>query len=225
MILLVEDDVAIGRSVSQGLSAKGFAVRWLRRGADLADQMATGDISVVILDLGLPDGDGLDLCRAMRTAGHSVPILMLTARGGLDDRLEGFAAGADDYLPKPFAFAELVARVAVLARRATQLPPAPISFGSLRVDPGQGQVSRSGAALSMEPKALGLLVQLAKVRGAIVPRQALIEAVWGKDASICGNTLDVAISILRRRLADCAPDITVRAIKGQGFQLVCDIIP
>ena len=224
MILFVEDDVTIGRSVAQGLTATGFSVRWLRRGADVAEYLAGGDVRVLILDLGLPDGDGLDLCRQIRDAGHVLPILMLTARGGLDDRLEGFEAGTDDYLPKPFAFAELVARVSVLARRATQLQPVPIRFGPLVIDIVQGQVSRNGASLAIEPKAQGVLVQLAKARGAVVPRQTLIDMVWGEDASISGNTLDVAVSILRRRLADAAPEISVRAIKGQGFQLVCDII-
>ena len=103
MILLVEDDVGIGRSISQGLSAKGFALRWLRQGAGVPDHLATGEVSVVILDVGLPDVDGFELCRQIRAAGHNLPILMLTARGALDDRLEGFEAGADDYLPKPFA--------------------------------------------------------------------------------------------------------------------------
>ncbi|WP_206240563.1 response regulator transcription factor [Novosphingobium terrae] len=225
MILLVEDDVAIGSSVSQGLAARGFPIRWLRRGAELLDQVNAGEVSVVILDLGLPDGDGLDLCRQLRAQGHHMPVLMLTARGTLDDRLEGFEAGTDDYLPKPFAFAELVARITVMARRAQQLAPAPISFGSLSVDQAKGQVLRHGEKLTMEPKAHALLLQLAARRGALMPRQTLIDTVWGEDSSITDNTLDVSISILRRRLAQSAPELAVRAIKGQGVQLVCSLIP
>lgn len=225
MILLVEDDVAIGSSVSQGLAARGFAIRWLRRGAELLDQVNAGEVSVVILDLGLPDGDGLELCRQLRAQGNRMPVLMLTARATLDDRLEGFEAGTDDYLPKPFAFAELVARITVLAQRAEQLAPAPIAFGSLSVDRGTGQVLRHGAKLSMEPKAHALLLQLATKRGALMSRQSLIDRVWGEDSAISDNTLDVSISILRRRLARSAPELSVRAVKGQGVQLVCDLIP
>ncbi|WP_068083186.1 response regulator transcription factor [Novosphingobium rosa] len=225
MILLVEDDVAIGSCVSQGLATRGFPIRWLRRGSELLDQVNAGEVRVVILDLGLPDGDGLDLCRQLRAQGHRMPVLMLTARAALDDRLEGFEAGTDDYLPKPFAFAELVARITVLARRAEQLAPAPIAFGSLSVDQARGQILRHGAKLTMEPKAHALLLQLAARRGGLMPRQTLIDTVWGEDSSITDNTLDVSISILRRRLAEYAPELTVRAVKGQGVQLVCDLIP
>jgi DNA-binding response OmpR family regulator len=225
MILLVEDDVAIGSAISQGLTARGFPIHWLRRGAELLEQAAGGAVSVVILDLGLPDGDGLDLCRQLRKAGHRMPVLMLTARGTLDDRLEGFEAGTDDYLPKPFAFAELVARITVLARRAEELPPALIHFGSLSVDRAKGQIIRHDTALTMEPKAHAVLLQLAIQRGALIPRQRLIDTVWGKESSISDNTLDVTISILRRRLSQLAPEFTVRAVKGHGVQLVCDLIP
>jgi DNA-binding response OmpR family regulator len=101
MILVVEDDVTIGRTLAQGLTAAGFAARWLRRGGDVLPLVQEGGVDAVVLDLGLPDGDGLDVCRALRDGGHHLPVLMLTARGGLDDRLDGFAAGADDYLAKP----------------------------------------------------------------------------------------------------------------------------
>lgn len=226
MILLVEDDVAIGRSVAQGLGAKGFVLRWLRQGGQVMEAVAQEQVDVVILDLGLPDGDGLELCRALRARGYAMPILMLTARGTLDDRLEGFEAGTDDYLPKPFAFAELVARVGVLARRAAQLPLAPITYGALAVDRVTGQVTRHGAALVLEPKALALMGRLIMGHGDVVARQALIDAVWGMDAVVADNTLDVAISALRRRLVEAAPDLVLRSIKGRGFQLEsADLIP
>ncbi|HZU65087.1 MAG TPA: response regulator transcription factor [Novosphingobium sp.] len=223
MILLVEDDVAIGRSLAQGLAARGFAVRWLRQAAQAAGALDTGEVAVAVLDLGLPDGDGLALCRQWRAAGHRLPVLMLTARAALDDRLEGFAAGADDYLPKPFAFAELAARVEVLARRAAQLPAAPVLWGPFAFDSAAGQVLRDGAPLAFEPKALALLLRLAQARGGVVARDALIDAGWGEMAAVGGNTLDVAISALRRRLADVAPELAVKAVKGQGYQL--DLIP
>jgi len=220
MILLVEDDVMIGRTVVQGLSARGHVVRWRRQGAGLLDVLAADGIAVVVLDVGLPDGDGFALCRAMRAAGHDMPVLMLTARGALDDRLEGFDAGADDYLPKPFAFSELAARVAVLARRAAQLPPPPVRFGGLTLDRLTGNVRRDDAPILAEPRTLALLGELVLAQGAIVPRQQLIDAVWGEDAVVSENTLDVVVSALRRRLGDVAPDLTVRAVRGQGLQIV-----
>lgn len=220
MILLVEDDVMIGRTVVQGLSARGHVVRWLRHGTGLLDALMAGTIAVVLLDVGLPDGDGFALCRAMRAAGYTMPVLMLTARGALDDRLEGFDAGADDYLPKPFAFAELAARVAVLVRRSAQLLPPPIAFAGLTLDRLTGEVRRDDRPVTAEPRTLALLGELIRARGAIVPRQRVIDAVWGEDTVISDNTLDVAVSALRRRLAEVAPDLAVRAVRGQGLHLV-----
>lgn len=220
MILLVEDDVAIGRAVVQGLGARGHEVRWLRRASGVIEALGEGGVAVAVLDLNLPDGDGLALCRDLRAAGHGLPVLMLTARGSLDDRLEGFAAGADDYLPKPFAFAELAARVDVLVRRAAQLLPQPVSLGTLSVDPLRGLVLHCGAPLALEPRTQGLLARLVMARGDVVGREALIDAVWGAEAVVGANTLDAAISALRRRLAELVPGLAVKAIKGRGFQIV-----
>jgi DNA-binding response OmpR family regulator len=219
MIVLVEDDVAIGRAVTQGLTARGHSVRWLRQGAGLPEVIDEGGVAVVVLDLGLPDIDGVELCRDLRAAGHTMPVLMLTARGALDDRLEGFLVGADDYVTKPFAFAELAARVAVLERRAAQLRPALVEFGGLTFDPASGVVHQGDAPLTGEPRSLALLGELVRARGAVVARADLIDAVWGSDAVVSDNTLDVAISALRRRLAEVAPALAVRAVRGQGLQL------
>lgn len=221
MIVLVEDDVMIGRAVAQGLSARGHQVRWLRKGAGLIDLAAHAAVALVILDVGLPDGDGMALCRALRAGGYDRPVLMLTARGGLDDRLEGFDAGADDYLAKPFAFAELAARVAVLVRRASQLPPPAVQFGGLTLDPSSGDLRQGDTVVVAEPRTLALLRELVRARGGVVPRQDLINAVWGENALASDNTLDVAISALRRRLADQSPGLIVRAVRGQGVKLVC----
>lgn len=218
-ILLVEDDVGIGRAIVQGLAAQGLEVRWLRAGAGLLEQLARGDWRALILDVGLPDADGFALCRAVRSAGFAVPVLMLTARGTLDDRLDGFAAGADDYLPKPFAFAELVARVKVLVRRAGQLRPAPIHWQGLDLDPDRHEARWQGAPVRLDPQSFQILVTLAAARGAIVPRPVLLERVWGDDAIVSANAVDVAISTLRRRLAEAATPFAIRAARGQGFAL------
>ncbi|NMN04441.1 MULTISPECIES: response regulator transcription factor [unclassified Novosphingobium] len=216
-VLLVEDDAGIGRAVVHGLGGRGLAVRWLRQGAGVLAALAREPIATVVLDLGLPDADGLGLCRDIRAAGHGMPILMLTARTTLDDRLEGFAAGADDYLPKPFAFAELAARVDVLVRRAAQLVPPPIAWRDLVIDRTAGTAAWQGAPLALEPRSLALLAELALARGDVVARATLVDRVWGAEAVITDNAVDVAVSALRKRLSPCG--LGISAVRGQGFRL------
>ncbi len=217
LVLLVEDDAGIGRAIVQGLGGRGLGVRWLRQGAGVLDALAREQMATVILDIGLPDADGLALCRQIRAAGYTMPILMLTARTALDDRLEGFDAGADDYLPKPFAFAELAARVGVLVRRAGQLLPPPIIWQGLSIDRAAGTATWHGTPLALEPRSLALLAELALARGAVVARPALIDRVWGADAVITDNAVDVAVSALRKRLGPCG--LTIAAVRGRGFRL------
>lgn len=216
-VLLVEDDVAIGRAVVQGLGSRGLTVRWLRQGAGVIEALAEGPVATVVLDIGLPDTDGIALCRAIRAAGHAMPVLMLTARAALDDRLEGFEAGADDYLPKPFAFAELAARVAVLVRRAGQLRPPPLVWDGLVIDPASASATWHGAALALEPRSLALLADLARLRGGVATREGLVERVWGHDAEITDNAVEVAVSTLRKRLIGTG--LAVTAVRGQGYRL------
>lgn len=221
-VVLVEDDVAIGRAVVQGLSAKsvggkGLTVRWLRQGAGLLDLLSREAVETVVLDVGLPDADGFDLCRQIRAAGHAMPILMLTARGALDDRLEGFEAGADDYLAKPFAFAELAARVGVLVRRAAQLQPAPLAWGDLAIDRVGGVARWQGEVLALDPRGFALLVRLAQAQGETVSREALLDDVWGCDAVVTDNAVDVAVSSLRKRLG--TGGLAINAVRGRGFRL------
>ncbi len=212
LVLLVEDDAGIGRAIVQGLGGRGLGVRWLRQGAGVLDALVREQMATVILDIGLPDADGLALCRQIRAAGHAMPILMLTARTALDDRLEGFDAGADDYLAKPFAFAELAARVGVLVRRAGQLLPPPITWQGLSIDRAAGTAAWHGTALALEPRSLALLAELALARGEVVDRTALIDRVWGAD-----NAVDVAVSALRKRLGPCG--LGIAAVRGRGFRL------
>lgn len=221
MILIVEDDVTIGRTLAQGLTAAGLNARWLRRGAEVAPLVAQGGVEALVLDLGLPDGDGLDVCRALRADGHRLPVLMLTARGGLDDRLDGFAAGADDYLAKPFAFAELLARVRVMARHAAQRRPDPLVLDALEVDPLAGEARWAGQRLDLEPKGILVLEQLLRARGGVVTRRALMDAVWG-DAAVTDNALDVVLSSLRKRLAQAAPKVQIRTVRGAGVAIEID---
>jgi DNA-binding response OmpR family regulator len=194
-ILLVEDDVGIGRFISHGLRARGLTVHWERVGKRVRSLAAEGRFNTIILDLLLPDSDGLELCSEIRKAELGIPILVLTARTGLDDRLDGFSAGADDYLAKPFAFLELVARVQALLKRDRLRKPDPILLGPL-----------------------AMLMVLARARGEIVSRGTLLDEIWGDDI-VTDNALDACASALRRSLASVTDQAVVEAVRGQGYAL------
>jgi DNA-binding response OmpR family regulator len=218
-ILLVEDDVGIGRFVTRGLTARGHKVTWHREGALVPARIATEPFGAVLLDLGLPDMDGLDLCRSLRTQSAALPVLMLTARDSLGEKLDGFEAGADDYLPKPFAFEELVARLAVLERREGLRPPEPLRFGALAIDPVRREAQWNGESIALDGRGFSVLFRLAEARGAVVFRDDLISSVWGEDSDVTDNALDVNVSALRRRLAKLAAPPTIETFRGRGFRL------
>ncbi len=217
-ILLVEDDPGIGRFVSAGLTAEGYAVRWLRAGATVQATLAVEDFAVAILDLGLPDIDGAQLCADLRRDGIDTPVLMLTARDALQDRLEGFAAGADDYLAKPFAFEELLARLRVLVRRGGGAPT--LDIGALRLDLKARAARLHGADLALPRREFEVLACLARQVGQPVSRQALIDQAWGETAEVADNTVDVYVGYLRRRLAAQAGAPVIETVRGLGFRLV-----
>lgn len=218
-ILLVEDDAGIGRFVTRGLAALGYRVAWERDGSRALNLLAGESFAAALIDLGLPDCDGLDLCRALRSSGRQVPVLMLTARGALQDRLDGFAAGADDYLAKPFAFDEMVARLGAIVRRGTPAPPSPPRFGALTLDPPRQSASVSGAAVPLSRREYALLDTLVQAGGGTVARAELVQAVWGSDA-VSDNALDVYVRYVRRRLAEHADAPAIATVRGVGFHLV-----
>jgi len=217
-ILLVEDDVGIGRFISQGLRARGLEVHWERVGKNVRSLAAAGRFNAIILDLLLPDSDGLDLCRDIRKAELGTPILVLTARIGLDDRLDGFSAGADDYLAKPFAFQELVARVQVLLKRDRLRKPDPVLVGPLRVDPNARDVTWAGKPVEMGRRSFSMLLALARGRGEVVKRRELLDEIWG-DAIVTDNALEACISALRRSFSAVTDCVTIEAVRGQGYAL------
>lgn len=217
-ILLVEDDAGIGRFVTRGLAARGYRVAWERDGSRAVALLADTGFAAVLLDLGLPDGDGLEVARALRRARNGVPILMLTARGALQDRLDGFDAGADDYLAKPFAFEELAARLAVLVRRGTPPPPAPPSFGALALDPVRHAAQVDGRPLALSRREYALLATLVAYGGAVVRRADLAASVW-EPGAVSDNALDVYVGYVRRRLADHPAAPAIVTVRGTGFRL------
>lgn len=218
-ILLVEDDVGIGRFVSQGLRARGWQVRWERVGKDVPALAGSGRFNTIILDLLLPDSDGLHLCSDIRKAELGIPILMLTARSGLDDRLDGFAAGADDYLAKPFAFEELLARLRALLKRDRLRKPDPVNLGALRVDPNASCATWAGQPIDTNRRVFALLLALARAGGEPVEREKLVDEIWGRDAVVTDNALDVCASLLRRKLASVTPCVVLEAVRGHGYAL------
>lgn len=217
-ILLVEDDPGIGRFVSRGLNAEGFEVEWLRSGRPASERLQSEVFEAAVLDLGLPDIDGVDLCRGLRHDGVETPILMLTARDGLDDKLAGFQAGADDYLSKPFAFEELLARLNVMIRRSAGQGGV-IEVGRMRLDARARTATVGETVMSLPGREYALMACLARTPGQTVTRTELLDRAWG-DAPVADNTLDVYIGYLRKRLAAAKGAPSIETARGVGFRLV-----
>jgi DNA-binding response OmpR family regulator len=221
-VLLVEDAPGIGRVVSRGLAAEGYDVQWTQTVADATAALRGPAFATIILDLGLPDGDGLDLCRKLRKQGLETPVLMLTAREALADRLDGFRSGADDYLSKPFAFEELLARLNVLVRRGQALQAQIVSLGRLRLDLRARKAECAGEALALTTREFDLLAYLAQRSGEVFSRQDLLDSVWGDQTQLTENTVDVYVGYLRRHLSDRRDVPRIETVRGQGFRLAVE---
>jgi two-component system, OmpR family, response regulator RegX3 len=235
-VLIVEDDDAIARPLAKGLEREGLDVDRVETGTDALAHSATGDFDVVLLDLGLPDRDGFDVCRELR-ARSDVPIIVVTARSEEVDRVVGLELGADDYIVKPFGFRELVARIRAVARRRTPVPtPAGddtgagngngngngaehgtvVEVGTLRVDRRTRRVTIDGNPVALTPKEFDLLAFLADDAGAVRPRQELLENVWDPHWYGPTKTLDVHVASLRKKLGDPG---WIETVRGVGFRL------
>jgi DNA-binding response OmpR family regulator len=216
-VILLEDDAELRSLVTRGLEEEGFQVTTAATAADLLRQIGDADPDALIVDIGLPDADGRDVVQALRTQGIGAPVIFLTARDALPDRLAGFAAGGDDYLTKPFAFAELVARLRALIRRGGS--DLAVEAGGLRLDPGTHAASCGGGAADLTPTEFRILARLAGAPGDAVRRRELVQAAWPHGAIVHDNTLDVYIARLRRKLAalDGAPEIAT--VHGVGYSL------
>jgi DNA-binding response OmpR family regulator len=201
-VLLVEDHAELAETVATGLRREGMAVDVALDGRDAFARIALTDYDVLVLDRDLPDVRGDEICRSMVSEGRHGRILMLTAAGSIEDRVDGLSLGADDYLPKPFAFAELVARVRALGRRAgAPLPPA-LVHGDLRVDPAHRLASRGGDRLALSPKEFALLEYLLAAQGRVVSAEELLERVWDENADPFTTTVKVTIRRLRAKLGE-----------------------
>ncbi len=218
-IALVEDHARLAGLIGRGLDAAGIAVDGFARMDAAWHALGLQDYALLIVDRGLPDGDGLDLVRRLRTAGHRVPCLMLTSRDALRDRVDGLDAGADDYLPKPFAMEELVARVHALMRRPPLLCELQPRHGALQVLPGEACMCAGEERVSLAPAELQIILCLVRAGGATVRHARLEAAAWGQHEAVTPNALEVALHRLRRKLAAIDAGLAIVNLRGHGFAL------
>jgi DNA-binding response OmpR family regulator len=220
-ILLVEDERVTARLLAKGLREHAYAVDVVHDGLAASARLADSDHDIVVLDVMLPGQSGLDVCRALRASGRSVPVLMLTARDGVDARIAGLDAGADDYLIKPFDFGELLARVRALVRRRT-LPLAPecVVFGSLTIDARTRQLLVCGQPVELTAREFALLDYLARRHGDVVSRKDIARHVWDDSYDPLSNVIDVYVQRLRRKIDRPDQPSLIRAHRGAGYQLV-----
>ena len=214
-VLIAEDDPRLRAMVRRGLGYAGFEVLEAADGQEALARALSAQPDLVVLDVGMPKLDGLAVCRALR-ATSSVPILMLTARGEVSDRVNGLRDGADDYLVKPFAFQELVARLEALARRSGLEIGEVLSFADLQLETASGELHRGGARIELKPRERELLELLLRHPGQVLTTPTIWERLWGEDRSGESNALNVALSGLRRKLGEPALVATVRGI---GYRL------
>lgn len=215
-LLVIEDDALIARSLERALAPLGNTVEVFATRAEAAAALRHDRFDLILLDLGLPDGDGLELLAALRDRGDITPVLILTARDGIDDRVSGLDLGADDYLAKPFSLAELEARVRALLRRSQQRSDNRLRFGGLVFDPATGVATLGEAPLALPRRELLLLEGLLLHAGGIAPREALERRLFGFD-EVGSNALEVYVSRLRKRLA--GSELKIRTFRGLGYRL------
>jgi DNA-binding response OmpR family regulator len=215
-IAVVEDDADLRRVLVEGLHEEDFAVRAFQTGKELLEGVEREAPDALVVDIGLPDADGRDVCQALRARGVQAPVLFPTARDALPDRLAGFSSGGDDYMTKPFALDELIARLHALLRRA---PAVPAEVGGMRLDPSAHAVSSGGKTTRLTPTEFRLLAALAARPGEVVRRRELVQAAWPHGAIVHDNTLDAYLARLRRKLRELDDSPEISTVHGVGYTL------
>ena len=219
-ILIVEDEPKISDYLHQGLSEAGFIVDLARNGLDGHHLAMTETYDLIILDIMLPDIDGWRILKALREAGATVPVLFLTARDSIDDRVKGLELGADDYLVKPFAFAELLARVRTLLRRNTATPlETSLRVADLELDLMRRRVTRSGQRIKLTAKEFALLELLLRHQDEVLPRSLIASQVWDMNFDSDSNVIDVAVRRLRAKIDDAFEPKLIQTVRGMGYML------
>jgi DNA-binding response OmpR family regulator len=218
-LLLVEDNARLASLIREGLDRQGFAVDWCETVTGAEHALTINDYDLMLLDLGLPDGEGLDLVRGLRRRQDMMPILILTARGGLDDRVLGLDAGADDYLVKPFQIPELAARCRALLRRPGASLGTELSVGNVTLHSAERSVKVAGEPVVATPREVDLLECLLRRAGHVVAKLALEGALYSMDAEVTPNALEACVSRLRKRLTIAGADVQIRTVHGVGYAL------
>lgn len=212
-LLLLEDDLQLGRALTKALAQEGFAPQWMRRVQEARSILEYETFVAALVDIGLPDGSGLELLQWLRTRGNALPVLLLTARDAVEDRVRGLDAGADDYLPKPFAIPELVSRIRALVRRSAGFASQTWQVGGLTVDPVRREVRQGDVLIELSPREFQILMELIRHQGQIVPKRALAHAVFSLTDNAGTNALEVHVHNLRRKL----PGSLIRTVRGVGY--------
>jgi len=215
-VLIVEDERDLAAAVSRGLRRDGVAVDEAHDGDAGLEKALVNEYDVIILDRNLPRLHGDDVCRQLRAEGVQARVIMLTAAAEIEDRVDGLNLGADDYLPKPFAFEELRARVHALARRSGPARPPILERAGVRVDPASREVTREGRSVTLSPKEFGVLEELMRADGGVVSAEELLERVWDENTDPFSNVVRVTVMTLRKRLGEPA---VIETVVGAGYRL------
>ncbi|ROS30092.1 winged helix family two component transcriptional regulator [Rathayibacter sp. PhB127] len=218
-VLVVEDDVEMGELLVRGITGDGYDVDLFPDGIGALNAARGTEYAAAVLDVMLPGMSGFEICRHLRATGATLPVIMLTARDALQDRVFGLDAGADDYLAKPFHFEELSARLRAMIRRERLTNRAPVVLGDLRVDPYAHTASVDGSVLPLSPKEFGVLRALAARAGEFVPREEILLEVWGSAEFVDHNIAEQYISYLRRKLAAAGASVEIVTRRGAGYRL------
>jgi two-component system response regulator MprA len=220
-LLVVDDDPALARTLRRAFAIEGYAVECAADGAEALQRLLADRFDAVVLDVAMPRLDGLAVCRRLRAGRDRTPVLMLTARDAVDDRVSGLDAGADDYLVKPFSLDELNARVRALLRRATPPPEdgSRLAFQDLELDLASHRARRGARQLELTRTEQRLLELLLRNPGQVLPRDVIYERVWGHDISATSNSLDVYVGYLRRKTEEAGERRLIHTVRGVGFML------
>ena len=221
-ILVVEDEVKTGDYIKQGLIESGFVVELVRTGLDGHHKSMIGDYELIVLDVMLPDIEGWKILSSLRESGKFTPVLFLTARDHVNDRVKGLELGADDYLVKPFAFAELLARVRTLIRRGTPVPNNTLHIADLELDIPSRVAKRGGKVINLTTKEFTLLELMVRRQGEVLPRSLIASQVWDMNFDSDTNVIDVAIRRLRAKIDDDFPVKLIQTVRGMGYKMSVD---
>jgi two-component system, OmpR family, response regulator len=218
-LLLVEDEERLAGNLRQGLTEEGLALDWVKSAEEAEAMLARKAYDILVLDVGLPGKSGIDLLRERRAAGDTTPVLFLTARGALEDRVAGLESGGDDYLVKPFALAELIARIHALGRRLPANASGTLHAGDLEFDTVKRRARRAGKSIALSPKEAMLLELLMRHQGEVVTRDMIAESVWDSEYNVFTNLIEVFVNRLRQKIDADPKNSMIATVRGAGYRM------